>query len=92
MKSIEDLKTIWGDNVDHMIDDDDSECNDGKHLLNPVHPCRQGGGVVRQAHRKGGVGALMMMMMAEMIMMILMITIGVIFLMEKISFGGNDDE
>ena len=79
MKSIEDLKTIWGDNVDHMIDDDDSECNDGKHLLNPVHPCRQGGGVVRQAHGKGGVGALMMTMMAEMIMMILMITVGVIF-------------
>ena len=78
MKSIEDLKTIWGDNVDHMIDDDDSECNDGKHLLNPVHPCRQGGGVVCQAHGKGGVGALMMMM-AEMIMMILMITVGVIF-------------
>ena len=80
MKSIEDLKTIWGDNVDHMIDDDDSECNDGKHLLNPVHPCRQGGGVVRQAHGKGGVGALMMMMMAEMIMMILIITMEVIFL------------
>ena len=80
-----------GDDDDHdYISDDDSECNDGKHLLNPVHPCRQG--VVRQAHRKGGVGALMMMMMAEMIMMILMITIGVIFLMEKISFGGNDDE
>lgn len=82
MKSIEDLKTILGDNddddVDYMSDDDDSECNDGKHLLNPVHPCRQGGGVVRQAHGKGGVGALMMMMMAEMIMMI-MITMGVIF-------------
>ena len=82
MKSIEDLKTILGDDDDDDDDymsDDDSECNDGKHLLNPVHPCRQGGGVVRQAHGKGGVGALMMTMMAEMIMMILMITVGVIF-------------
>ena len=91
MKSIEDLKTIFGDDDDDdYMSDDDSECNDGKHLLNPVHPCRQGGGVVRQAHGEGGVGALMMVMMEEMI---LMITMGVIFLMEKmVAMMMNDDQ
>ena len=39
-----------------------------KHLLDPVHPGHQGGGVVCQAHGEGAVGALMRIMIMLIIM------------------------